>query len=104
MRRADTTTSEYQLTFRGSHMVSTGLYAYPRRLPSGRVRHQRIYIRCNCGWKLVDVPRSGKTREKADQLLREHLAEIRELRRNRPENSHQLGQRIWRKNMALVSK
>lgn len=77
MRRDDTTTEEYQRAWRGRHMMSMGNWAYPHKMPSGRIRHRRHYIRCSCGWRLVNVPPVGsKGMGKAARLYAEHFQEV----------------------------
>lgn len=74
MRHDDTTTTEYQRTFRGRHkMPSHGVWSYPSVI-SGRGVAGTRYLRCPCGWRLVDVHRHEMT--KAREQHREHFVEM----------------------------
>lgn len=47
MRRADTTSAEHQRTYRGRHLPADGRSGY-----SGTGAR---YLRCSCGWRLVNI-------------------------------------------------
>jgi hypothetical protein len=80
MRRADSTSREYQLAWRGTHNIpGDGLYEYPDPKRATR-KHGSRYLRCNCGWKLIEIARTRSEREKAGRLHAEHVADIQAAR------------------------
>lgn len=77
MRRDDTTTEEYQRSFRGRHRVpGTGVWSYPStRADAGRFSAGTRYLRCPCGWRLVEVSRRQMDDAKAEWVR--HVDEVR---------------------------
>lgn len=72
MAREDTTKEDYQRAWRGRHMISIGNWAYPQ-IVGKRVYKRRHYLRCSCGWRLVNVPPIGSAgMKKAYQLHHQH--------------------------------
>lgn len=76
MRRADTTTVEYQRAFRGRHSTGHGVHSYPSTNGT-KVIPGTDYVRCVCGWRLVGVPRTKAGRALAAMYHDEHLDEIK---------------------------
>lgn len=80
MRRDDSTSVEYQRTFRGRHTTGHGVHSYPR-LEDGKVIRGTDYLRCACGWRLVGVRPTAGGRQAAARLHLAHQDEITAARR-----------------------
>jgi hypothetical protein len=74
MRRDDTTTVEYQRSFRGQHSAGHGVYSYPRL--GRKVIPGTDYLRCACGWRVVEVRRTAGGRLAARRLHVAHQDEM----------------------------
>lgn len=74
MHRHDTTSEDYQRSWRGQHQPSNGVWSYP----IGDGRRGTRYLRCGCGWRLVgiyDKP-GGAQMRKATGLFAEHRRQM----------------------------
>lgn len=77
MRRADTTDEAYQVAWRGTHnLPADGLWEYPDPRRKERKKGSR-YLRCNCGWRLIEIAKSQAARGEAHYLHAEHVRHIR---------------------------
>lgn len=67
MKRQDTTTVQYQATFRGRHVIpGTGVWSYPPK--------PTRYLRCPCGWRLVAITRTQMRKAYAEHA--EHVRKV----------------------------
>jgi hypothetical protein len=76
MRRQDTTSQEHQLGWRGAHHSGHGTWTYPSAEPGRRVRRGTIYLRCACGWRLVNIANTPAQRAQAGERHNEHVREM----------------------------
>lgn len=73
MKRLDTTDEQYQRSYRGKHRIpGNGVWSYPTT--TGRGTSGTRFLRCPCGWRLVEIKRSEH--DKASAAFREHVASI----------------------------
>jgi hypothetical protein len=74
MRRLDTTSEAYQRAWRGTHNIpSYGVWSYP----PGNGRRGTRYLRCLCGWRLVEIYDTTTQYDQATTLHYRHKIEMR---------------------------
>jgi hypothetical protein len=71
MQRRDLTSSDYLKSYQCPHYMSEDEWL-ESPVPVGAIDYGMIYVKCSCGWRLVDILNTDEQFDKAVRRFQRH--------------------------------